>query len=260
MTRLVWGQPDQIRYEAGLANGVLYPSNGPGVVWNGLVNVEESFVGGESTEYHFDGVKYLETVSPKNYQATLTAFSAPEEFAISVGEKSVIPGFVLTRQPRARFGLSYKTYLGNDRGYKLHLVYNALASPNSRGYSSTNASTIAGTLSWKIDAVPVASSTFRPTAHFVMDSTKTDAQAMETIESLLYGTETITPALPELEVLLDITTLWSPLTIIHQSVTGLSNLVPGSEDLYKTKVDGINRALPSTRLNKTPTSGLYRME
>ena len=31
-------------------------------------------------------------------------------------------------------------------------------------------------------------------------------------------------------------------------------------DLYKTKVDGIHRALPNTRLNKSPINGLYRME
>ena len=260
MTRLVWGEEADRRYESGINNAVLYPSDGPGVVWNGIISIEESFVGGEVSSFHFDGVKYLDTVSPKNYQATLTAFSAPEEFAPCVGEKSVIPGFILTRQPRSRFGLSYKTYYGNDLGYKLHIVYNATASPTGNEYSSINSSPEAKTLSWKIDAVPPVASTYRPSAHFVLDSTKAYPEAIEAVETLLYGSTKISPRLPLIEELMDFTTAWSSLIIIPQSVTGLSQLTAGSGDLYRTKVDGINRALPNTRLNPSPTSGFYRME
>jgi hypothetical protein len=260
MTRLVWGEESARRYEYGIDRGVLFPSDGPGVVWNGLVNVEESFVGGEVTSFHFDGIKYLDTVSPKNYQATITAFSAPEEFAPCVGDKSVIPGFVLTRQPRNRFGFSYRTGYGNDLGYKLHLVYNATASPTGKAYSSINASPSAESLSWKIDAVPPVATTYRPSAHYVLDSTKVSASALEAVETLLYGSAKLTSRLPLVEELLDLMSIWTPLIIIPQSVTGLSQLTAGSGDLYKTKVDGINRALPNTRLTTSPTSGFYRME
>lgn len=259
MTKLVWGQPDQRRYEAGVDRGVLYPDNGPGVVWNGLVAVEESFSGGESSSYHFDGIKYLDVVSPKTFQATITAFSAPEEFSRCIGDKSVIPGFVLTRQSRARFGFSYRTLL-DERGYKLHVVYNALASPNGKSNKSLGSSAAADTLSWKIDAVPPESTTYRPSAHFMVDSTKVDPDALEVIENILYGDAENAPRLPAIDELLDLMIIWSPLVIMEQYVTGLANLIPGMGDLYETKIDGIHRALPNTRLNQSPVKGIYRME
>lgn len=260
MTKLAWGQIDQKRYESGVDRGVLYPSNGPGVVWNGLVSVEESMIGGEINSFHFDGIKYLDVVSPKNYQANLTAISAPAEFSPCIGEKSVIPGFVLTRQPRERFGLSYRTLLDDGSGYKLHIVYNASASPNGKSHMSLAGEMSITPRSWTIDAVPPAWSTYRPSAHFVLDSTKAPEGALEVVETMLYGSPTLEARLPSVEELLDIVALWAPLLILTQSNTGLSQLVPGTGDLYRTKVAGINRALPNTRLNKSPTDGLYRME
>lgn len=259
MTKLVWGEENQKRYEAGVDQGVLYPSNGPGVAWNGLVSVDETIVGGEVNSYYYDGIKYVDLVSSKNFQAEVSAFYAPEEFAPCVGERSVVPGFVLTRQPRERFGLSYKTGLGG-RGYKLHLVYNALASSSGRTYSSLSDSPSAEPLSWTIDAVPPRSDTFRPSAHYSFDSTKIDPEIMSILEDYLYGTSTSSARLPSLDELLDITELWNSLIIIPDYASGLSELDSGMGDLYKTKVAGIHRALPNTRLKKTLTSGLYRME
>jgi hypothetical protein len=259
MAKLVWGQPDQRRYETGVDHGVLYPDDGPGVVWNGLVGVDESFSGGELSSYHFDGVKYLDLVSPKTFQATITAFSAPEEFSRCIGDKSVIPGFVLTRQPKTRFGFSYRTLL-DDRGYKLHLVYNVLASPNGSSSRTLAGSTAPDTRSWKIDAVPPRSDTYRPSAHFVLDSTKMAPDALDILEMMLYGTSEETPRLPSIDELMDIVALWSPLRILSQSLTGLSVLQPATGDLYRTKVDGILRALPNSRLYKSPVNGLYRLE
>lgn len=298
MTKLVWGQTDQPRYQEGVDRGVLYPSNGPGVVWNGLVSVEESVVGGENNPYYFDGIKYLDVVSPKNYQANVTAFFAPEEFSPCIGEKSVIPGFVLTRQPRERFNFSYRSLLGDDLGYKLHLVYNASASPSNRSYVSIDPSSTPSTLAWKIDAVPPPSDTYRPSAHFVLDSTKMDSDALEAIETMLYGSDTLLPHFPNITELIDIMAFWGPVIIVPSvdavyidgglsysagvgivdggiasyldtdildsegmfTLVGVAHLVQGVGDLYKTKIDGIYRALPNTRLYKSPVAGVYRME
>lgn len=257
--RLVWGELEQRRYEAGVDRGVLYPQSGPGVVWNGLLNVEAAFEGGETNSYYYDGIKYIDLVSTKDFQATLTAFSAPEEFSPYVGDLSLVPGFVLTRQPRGRFGLSYRTGLGG-RGYKLHLVYNALASPNGRGYVSLSETPGAGTRSWKIDSVPPNHDSYRPSAHFIFDSTRTDPYALALLESILYGTDTDDPRLPRFNDIYDIVNIGDPLIITPESVTGLAELVPGTGDLYKTSVAGIHRALPDTRLFETFTRGLYGLE
>lgn len=241
MTKLVWGQPDQRRYEAGVDRGVLYPDDGPGVAWNGLTNVEESFSGGELSSYHFDGIKYLDLVSPKTFQATISAFSAPEEFSRCIGDKSVIPGFILTRQTRSRFGFSYRTLL-DERGYKLHLVYNALASPNGKSHQSLKPGTAPETRSWKIDAVPPPSSTYRPSAHFVLDSTQMDPDALAVLEAMLYGSTEETPRLPTIDELIDIVGLWAPLIIIQDPAGGLNQLLPGVRASYNRVIRGVDFA------------------
>lgn len=260
MTRLVWGLDTNHKYEAGVDRGVLYPPSAPGVVWNGLISVEESFIGGEVTPLHFDGVKYLDVVTQMKYQATLTAFSAPEEFRPHLGDKSVIPGFVLTRQARTRFGLSYRTRIDDGKGYKIHLVYNAVASSNGGGGATLNPTATPQLLSWKIDAVPSKSDEFRPSPHFVFDSTKMRADALNTIEDILYGSDTSAPRLPTLDELLDLLAFFTSVLIVPDTVSGLAELIPGVGDLYMTRVDGILHVLPDTRLVETVVAGLYELE
>lgn len=260
MTRLVWGLEEQRRYEAGVDRGVLYPPDAPGVVWNGLVSVDETFTGGEVQSLHYDGIKYLDYVSPKNYQATLTAFRAPEEFEQFVGRRPLVPGLIFTRQPRQRFGLSYRTLLEDNLGYRLHLVYNALASPSSRGYRSLSPNQQADTVSWKIDAVPPRSNTHKPSAHYIFDSTKSDPIALGIIESYLYGTDNTDPRLPDFEELIDIIVVGELMIIVPDEVGGLASLFPGDGDLYRTSREGILRALPTTRLLESSVDGLYTLE
>lgn len=260
MTRLDWSQaPSQIRYESGVDRGVLYPASGPGVVWNGLVSVEESSVGGDVNSFYFDGVKYLDVQDPKNFQATLTAFSAPPEFLPSMGQLSVIPGFILTRQPRSRFGFAYRTKIG-EAGYKLHIVYNALATPTQRSYSTKSDSPSAENFSWQIDATPPLATGYRPSAHYSLDSTKTDPNTLKTVEDILYGTALSAPRLPSVDELVDIIGTWSPVILTTYSVVGIEQLAPGMGDLTPTRKPGLYRSFPSSRLAKTATNGLYRLE
>jgi len=259
MTRLVWGEGQQ-RYETGVDHGVLYPPTSRGVVWNGLVSVEEGATGADVTPLHFDGIKYLDFVSPSNYQATLVAYSAPEEFQEFIGNKPMTPGFIITRQPRVRFGLSYRTLIEAHIGYKLHLVYNALASPKSRGYASIGQDVVVETFSWTIDAVPPLSETHRPSSHFVFDSTTTDPTSMAIIESILYGSETSDPRMPTFDELVDIVVVGDHLVVVPDTISGLADLIAGEGDLYTTSRPGIHRTLPDTRLMPTSFAGLYTLE
>lgn len=258
MARLVWGQPSQRKYEAGVDRGVFYPENSPGVVWNGLVSIEESADGGERNSYYFDGTKYVDLVSYRTYQATLSAFSAPEDFSNNLGDLAIVPGFVLTRQRRRRFGFSYRSMI-NETDYKLHLVYNAIASLNSRGYSSMSNTPNVNPFAWVINAVPPQNETHRPSAHYIFDSTKIAPAVLDVIETILYGTDTKPPRMPSLIELFGLVN-WEPLSIVPDSVDGLAALIPGEEDLYRGGVPGLNLALPNTRLYKSLIDGLYRME
>lgn len=259
MTKLVWNQSSQIKYETGIDRGVFYPSDGPGVVWNSLISVDATYVGGEQVSYHFDGIKYLDLVSSKNYQAEISALSIPPQAAASIGYKSVVPGFILTRQPRARFGLCYRTLIG-DFGYKIHIVYNVIVSTSTRQHATISDEPSAETFSWLIDAVPPLSKTYRPSAHYILNSLKMNPDALAAIEGILYGDEEHDARLPTLGELIDLTVPWAPMYIIPQRTTGLSEIAPGMGDLYKGQIDGLNRALPNTRLVQSPINGLYRLE
>lgn len=196
MTKLVWDQVDQRRYESGIQQGVLYPSTGPGVAWNGLVSVDESRVGANVQTIYFDGIKTMDYVENTDFQATIKAFTAPRAFASCLGEVSVVPGFVLTRQPKSRFGLAYKTGIGNDLGYKIHLVYNAMASPDGKSYATSSDSPSVTMLGWTIDSVPEVGVGHRPSAHVIIDSTKTSSWALAFLEDILYGSLETAPRLP----------------------------------------------------------------
>ena len=192
MSRIEWNKPGERFFEVGVDHGVLYPRSGPGVPWNGLVSVNEEASGGAMESLYFDGVKYLDVASAEDFDASLEAYSAPLEFAVSDGQKYISPGLSVTQQPRTPFGLSYRTLIGNDlegtgHGYKLHIVYNCMASPSGRMNKTLAGDVAPETRTWKISTVPPPASTFRPTAHLVVDSTLVDPYLMADLESTLYG-------------------------------------------------------------------------
>lgn len=199
--KLVWNQSGDNRYEFGVDRAVFYPSNNDGVAWNGLLSVEESSIGGDSESYYYDGIKYLDTVNPRNYSSVIAAYSVPPLFRASEGERSPVPGFILTRQARALFGLSYRTLIGGEVGYKVHIVYNALAAPTKRPYNTITATANAAVLTWKISAVPPVAPSYRPSAHYILDSRRMVPLALSGLEDILYGTASNAPRLPTLSEL-----------------------------------------------------------
>lgn len=205
MSKLVWDQTGERLFETGVKQGVLYPQEGgvypKGAAWNGLTAVTESPSGAEATPLYADDIKYLNLVSNEEFGATIEAYTYPDEFASCDGSAEIAPGVVIGQQKRKAFGLSYKTTLGNDvdsydHGYKLHLVYGALATPTEKAYATINDSPEAITFSWEITTTPVAVKGFKPTAIVTIDSTKVAAEKLASLEEILYGTDEQEPRLP----------------------------------------------------------------
>ena len=204
MTRIAWGANGEKRWETGVNQVVLYPPSAVGVPWNGVVSIDEAVVGGEVEEMYFDGIKYRSWVQNEDFQGVLTAFSAPPEFNECDGRKMLAAGLFATHQPRRSFGLSYKTLLGNDLlldrlGYKLHLVYNIMASPSQRSNKTKSNSPELNQQQWQLNCKPVwygTNATYRATAHFIIDSTLVDPAIMADLEDALYGTVSTDPGLP----------------------------------------------------------------
>ncbi len=206
--KLVWDKTGERLYETGVDHGVLYPIQAggvysKGVAWNGLSAVSESPSGAEASPIYADNIKYLNLMSAEEFGATIEAYMYPDEFAECDGSVEVVPGMFAGQQSRKTFGLSYRTILGNDvdnndYGYKLHLIYGALAAPSEKGYSTINDSPEPITLSWEISTTPVAINTvldgkkLKPTACLIFDSTKFDAKFMAKLEEILYGAEPTT--------------------------------------------------------------------
>lgn len=205
MEKIVWDQTGERLYETGVKNGVLYVQESgaypKGVAWNGLTAVTESPSGAEPTALYADDTKYVNLVSAEEFGATVEAYTYPDEFAECDGSASISNGVYIGQQNRKTFGLSYKTTVGNDvdnnnHGYKIHLIYGAVASPSEKSYSTINDSPDAITFSWEISTTPVNVTGHKPTASLVIDSTKVDAGKLAKLEDILYGSSTADARLP----------------------------------------------------------------
>lgn len=205
MSKLVWDEIGSRFFETGVKKGVLYPAvNGAypkGVAWNGLTAVNENPSGAEATPLYADNIKYLNLLSAEDFAATIEAYTYPDEFAKCDGSEEIATGVSIGQQKRQSFGLSYVTQLGNDTdgsdyGYKIHLVYGAFAAPSDKSYSTINDSPEAMTLSWELSTTPVEVPGFKPTATVVIDSTKANADELEDLEDILYGTANSDARLP----------------------------------------------------------------
>lgn len=201
MSKIVWDKTGERLYETGVKNGVLYlQTNGVynnGVAWNGLTAVTESPSGAEATALYADDMKYLNLYSAEEFGATIEAYTYPDEFAECDGSKELVDGVVIGQQTRKAFGLCYRTVIGNDtdgeaHGYKLHIIYGAMASPSEKAYSTINDSPEVITFSWEVTTTPVNVTGAKPTASVVIDSTKADPTKLAALETILYGKDPTT--------------------------------------------------------------------
>lgn len=211
--KLIWDQEGKRFYETGVDRGVLYPQVGnqypTGVAWNGLTSIDESPSGAEANAIWADNIKYLNLISNEEFGATINAYTYPDEFGPCDGSTLAGGGLLhLNGQTRQKFGLSYRTLLGNDEmgtdyGYEIHFVYGCNAAPSSKTRSTVNDSPEAAEMSWEISTTPVTvtekddnGKAIKPIAHMVIRSSdfKTTAQQgyLTNLENIIYGTDGVT--------------------------------------------------------------------
>ena len=203
MSKIIWDAIGEHKYETGIDHGVLYPINTEtntydnGVAWNGLTSISETPSGAESNPQYADNIKYLDLYSAETFGATVACFTYPKEWEECDGSVSPLEGVNIYQQSRKTFGLSYRTKIGNDlnpdAGYKLHLIYNAKATPSERAYNTVNESPEALNFSYTISTTPVDVPGYKPTSLITIDSTKyvtDEAKArLAALEAILYGTD-----------------------------------------------------------------------
>lgn len=200
MSRIKWDQTGERLYETGVDRGVIFPiANGSyqtGAAWNGLTAVNDSPSGGEVTKLYADNIDYLALMSVEELGLGVEAYTYPDEFAECDGSASVANGVTIGQQTRKHFGFVYRSLIGNDvdgtdHGYKIHIIFDCLASPSEKSHSTVNDSPEATTLSWDFSTTKVDFNG-KMTSCVEVDSTKVTSEQLTALENWIYGTDATT--------------------------------------------------------------------
>ena len=203
--RLTWDEAENRKYEYGVSQGVLFPMKDDGTYdagksWNGLTNVTDQPEGADINKMYADGIYYAGIRGAEEYHASIEAYTYPDEFAECDGSAEPLPGMYVGQQARKKFGISWRTEIGNANtdklGYKIHVAYGLSASPTEKSHDTVNDSPEANPWSWDIEGTPVPMTGYKPTAKLEFDSTKLTVNQMKALEDLLYGSTTAASKLP----------------------------------------------------------------
>lgn len=244
MTGLVWDKIGDRKYETGLDKGVLYLPNGTAVAWNGLTSVIEKF-NREPSPVYYDGMKINELIVLGDFSATMKAVTYPDEFIEIEGASRSDHNLLIQDQPPKVFGLSYRTKVGNDvegddLGYKIHLIYNVIAIPSEKAYTTMSKDPNLVEFEWDIFAIPVDCPGIFPTAHIIIDSRDVDPLLLAELEEMLYGNTLATATLLPMCQLLTYIDTWCRITITDHG-DGSWSAVSTQNDLIQFSyfVDGV---------------------
>lgn len=259
MTVLVFDDTGNKRFETGVEKGVLYPlntSNGlydTGFAWNGLTEVKEKPAGAGSNKQYADNLAYLNLLSAETFGGEISAFTYPDQFGLCDGTAAPASGVSVGQQSRATFGLSYKTRVGNDvsssLGYKVHLVYGALASPSEKDFATINDSPNAVTFTWAFDCTGASTTSYGTSSLLTIDSTKVDSAALASLEQFLYGTSGTAPSLPPPDSVVALFTgSITAITLTAPTFDGAHTITIPSQTGVVYRVDGVVHAAGSQLL------------
>lgn len=228
MAAIAWNTLHTRVYERGVDRVVLYPSGAPGIPWSGVTQIDEVYNQTTLTPQYFEGRKVSESIQKGEFQAKITAYSVPDEFAPMEGLFEAAPGLFAGNQVRIPFGMSYRTLLGDptsglELGYKIHFVYGALAFPEARTYQSLSDVDNPVLRAWQLVCVPYfkheyvwfrategsllvkhQNPMFPPVSHIVVSSRSTSPQTLSYLEDVIYGTDSTEPEMPTPPELIEI--------------------------------------------------------
>jgi len=187
MTAVVWDAVGEKTYQTGVDRGVLYIPDGAAVPWNGLTNVSEK-LSRDVKSYYADGVKYLDKHIPGSYAGKLSAFTYPDELEGILGTEEFAPGVYVHDQRASLFHLTYRTGIGNDtegmdHGYRVHILYNVMATPSDTSLSTVGEQVAAQVFEWELSGTPESMWGIRPTSHISLDSRRINPDLLEDIEA-----------------------------------------------------------------------------
>ena len=204
--KLVWDQPEDKMYKVGVEQGAMYLQKpdgtyDSGVAWSGLTKVNLSPSGAEPTKLYANNKVYMVIMSKEELSMNISAYTYPDEFEVCQGKVDITPGFSAGQQQRKPFGFVHKSLIGSpdegpSKGYELHLVYGALASPVEEEHATINETIEPPEMSWDCATTPVDVPGFVATSYLKFNSLNFDSTKLKELEAILYGSETEAPRLP----------------------------------------------------------------
>lgn len=217
MARIVWHEIDRPLYETGLDRGVYFGATGIGAPWNGLVSVSED---SEKTTapIFIDGQKVRNRSKFGNLSAVVEAYGGPE---------------LLSTLVRNFFGMSYRVQ--TDKGYKIVILYNVLASPEGKTRSTINSSADLVLSRFAITTINEEIDPYRRSARIIIDSSECAPGLIEAIEDILYGDASADSRLPSVSELMELFDDYATLVVTNHhdgsaTITGPDEAVYENED------------------------------
>lgn len=198
MTRLIWGELSDRNFEFGVDRGVFYPPHDAGHAWGGLISVKEETIDASQSLIYIDGEGHQNRLLIGSFAAVISAVTYPDAFEPYDGYSGIY-----SAQRRSGFNFSYRTMQANGH-YKIHLVYNATASPTDRNHSTINTSVDMELFEWNLTTKPVVIQSAKASSHFVIDTMQINPVVIDEIETILYGDAETTPSMPTVNELLAI--------------------------------------------------------
>ena len=193
--------------ESGIENVVLYSHKDSGerygVPWDGVVSISNEGGQGTHTSVYYDASKISQHPQAGEYKGKISAYSHPLEFYVHDGHSEPLPGLYLDEQYPTRFSLVYRTNFGSKGDYKLHILYNLLALPDSKSHISLSNTPSPIINNWSLTGVPEVPKKYRPTSHVVVDSRLLKESVLKELEVILFGSDESQPELPDLQFLID---------------------------------------------------------
>ena len=215
-TIISWDEAGKRNYNTGVDMVALFVKNGTTygkpVAFNGVTAVNESPSGAESNKIYADNHEYLNLISKEEFACTLEAYAKPLEFdsceGIKCGSKAGHEYIKYTQQPRSKFGLAYRTLIGNDttaaeaniitdsssvsnKNFIIHLVYECSAGVSSKDHATVNDSPEAATFSWEISTskkVYTINNKNYELAHIEIDCSNLSDVKVTSLLNAIYGT------------------------------------------------------------------------
>ena len=204
MGAIAWDDVGSRHYETGVDRVVIYVQN-EASSWNGITAINESPSGAEPSKIYADNIVYGVVMSPEENAVTIEGFTYPDCFKPCIGEKELAKGAYVKQQSHVSFGLCWRSLVGNDRDglsdYKLHIIPKLFASPSEDSNSTINDSPEQKTFSFSATAISVQLDEDLWTSSIIIDSRKLKAaglaNAIRSLEDVLYGTENTVPKIPK---------------------------------------------------------------